>query len=401
MSKRLQEKAEKEATEKASRKFEWKWVTDGGIVYGDAGTKPSDKILALDMDGTIIKPKGKGKFAKDADDWVLLYDKVPPKLKEYHEKGYKIVIMTNQGGIEKGHTKLSDIKTKIENITEVFGVPVQALISPNKDYYHKPSPGMWAYMAKNLNGDKAIDVKQSYYVGDAAGRPKNGPRAADFDNTDYKFSLNCGVGFMTPEACFLGEKDNIPALDFNPKTVFKTTGNLFKGKTNPAIKKDGKEMIIFVGSPGSGKSTFWRNNLSDYVRVNNDTLKSKAKCMKVATEAMEAGKSLVIDNTNPEAATRKEYIDLAKKYNYPVRCFYFDVPKEIAFHLDDQREMNIHRKHESSRVGKLPIHTFYKKVEVPKKSEGFEEVETIEFVAGPFHSKDDEQMFYSYVSSKH
>ncbi len=26
--------------------------------------------------------------------------------------------MTNQGGIEKGHTKLSDIKTKIQNICE-------------------------------------------------------------------------------------------------------------------------------------------------------------------------------------------------------------------------------------------------------------------------------------------
>lgn len=37
--------------------------------------------------------------------------------------------------------------------------------------------------------------------------------------------------------------------------------------------------------------------------------------MKVAQEAMEAGKSLVIDNTNPEIATRKEYIDLAKKYS--------------------------------------------------------------------------------------
>lgn len=49
MSKRLQEKAEKEAAEKANKKFEWKWVTDGGIVYGDCGTKASEKVIAFDM----------------------------------------------------------------------------------------------------------------------------------------------------------------------------------------------------------------------------------------------------------------------------------------------------------------------------------------------------------------
>lgn len=41
-------------------------------------------------------------------------------------------------------------------------------------------------------------------------------------------------------------------------------------------------MIIFVGSPGSGKSTFWQNYLSSYPRVDVDTLKTKEKCYKVA-----------------------------------------------------------------------------------------------------------------------
>lgn len=43
-------------------------------------------------------------------------------------------------------------------------------------------------------------------------------------------------------------------------------------------------MIVFCGSPGSGKSTFWHTHYSDYTRVNRDTLKTKEKCLKVADE---------------------------------------------------------------------------------------------------------------------
>jgi len=37
--------------------------------------------------------------------------------------------------------------------------------------------------------------------------------------------------------------------------------------------------------------------------------------LKVAEEALKEGKSVVIDNTNPTSAARKEYLALAKKYS--------------------------------------------------------------------------------------
>ena len=55
---------------------------------------------------------------------------------------------------------------------------------------------------------------------------------------------------------------------------------------------------MFCGAPGSGKSTFWKYNLNTYERVNNDTLKTPEKCIKACEEAVKAGKSVVIDNTN-------------------------------------------------------------------------------------------------------
>jgi hypothetical protein len=36
------------------------------------------------------------------------------------------------------------------------------------------------------------------------------------------------------------------------------------------------------------------------------------------------------------------------------------IPKELAIHMDKQRLTNSHRIHFSKKVGKIPIHTFYK-----------------------------------------
>ena len=50
-------------------------------------------------------------------------------------------------------------------------------------------------------------------------------------------------------------------------------------KANGALAKDRpQELIIMVGGPGSGKSTFVTTKMKSYVRVNNDELKTAAKC---------------------------------------------------------------------------------------------------------------------------
>jgi bifunctional polynucleotide phosphatase/kinase len=399
MSRKAKTTMETEAS--ASYKFPltWKEEPNTKLIYGDCEIKHSDKILAFDMDGTLINVKSGAKFAKNKDDWVIWHEKVVPTIKSYYDKGYKIAIMTNQKGIEKGHTDVNDLKHKIQNIVEHIGVPTQVFISSGDDYYRKPSPGMWKFLGKSLNGGIEINNKESIYCGDAAGRPKEKTRKADHEDTDYKFALNCGAQFKTPEMLFLGLNETLPKFEFDPRTI-KTTGSLLRGKDDSHIKSKDKELVIFVGSPGSGKSTLWRNHLSDYVRVNNDTLKSKPKCLKVCEDGLKAGKSVCIDNTNPSKAVRKEYIDLAKKYGYPVRCFFFDVPKHVAMHMNDLRTYNIHRDHESDNVPKVIIHTFYKNFEAPTIDEGYKSVETVELIAGPFKNKDDEELFFSYISSK-
>jgi hypothetical protein len=60
----------------------------------------------------------------------------------------------------------------------------------------------------------------------------------------------------------LGEKDVIEVKGFNPTTI-PETGDVIVGKGDKVDFVE-KEMVIFVGSPGSGKSNFWKNYMSKY-----------------------------------------------------------------------------------------------------------------------------------------
>ena len=89
-----------------------------------------------------------------------------------------------------------------------------------------------------------------------------------------KFASNVGIEFKTPENLFLGDKTKVQIEGFNPKTI-PSEGKLFANSDDTNVEFVEKEMVIMCGSPGAGKSTFWSNYLSDYERVNRDTLKTK------------------------------------------------------------------------------------------------------------------------------
>jgi bifunctional polynucleotide phosphatase/kinase len=89
-----------------------------------------------------------------------------------------------------------------------------------------------------------------------------------------KFALNVGVEFMTPENLFLGDKTKIKPTGFDPSSI-PTDGKLFANSNDTSVDFVEKEMVIFCGGPGSGKSTFLHNYMSKYERINRDTLKTK------------------------------------------------------------------------------------------------------------------------------
>jgi len=88
------------------------------------------------------------------------------------------------------------------------------LAATYSDKYRKPAMGSWEYFLKNYTEDngKSLDMKKSFYCGDAAGRLKTDTKPRDFSDTDRKFAINIGLPFEVPETTFLGEKVKLPLI---------------------------------------------------------------------------------------------------------------------------------------------------------------------------------------------
>jgi bifunctional polynucleotide phosphatase/kinase len=154
------------------------------------------------MDYTLIKTKSGATFPKNKDDWELLFgDITKQKLVDLHKQGYTIVVFTNQGGVESGKTKVSDLSHKFEAIHKEVGVPMVFLASTEmKSVYRKPNDGMFKVLQKLCK----VDKDESFYCGDAAGRKQ--PPFKDFSSDDLLFSITLNMLFYTPEMLFKGHK---------------------------------------------------------------------------------------------------------------------------------------------------------------------------------------------------
>ena len=101
---------------------------------------------------------------------------------------------------------------KFELIQKAIGLPMLFLAATHSDKYRKPAQGAWEYFLSQYDKSKKLNMKKSFYCGDAAGRPKTADRKKDFSDTDRKFAINIGLPFEVPEQTFLGEKVRMPAL---------------------------------------------------------------------------------------------------------------------------------------------------------------------------------------------
>ncbi|KAJ8369059.1 hypothetical protein SKAU_G00090870 [Synaphobranchus kaupii] len=353
------------------------------LLFTAAGVTASTKVAGFDIDGCIITTKSGKVFPTSPDDWRILYSEIQPRLARLLREGYKVVFFTNQMGITRGKLKPEVFKSKVEDILSTLKLPVQVFVATGAGIYRKPVLGMWEHLCEKANDGVTVDKSQSLYVGDAAGRPVNwapGKKKKDFSCSDRLFALNIGLPFHTPEEFFLGWKSAPYSLpDFDPRTC-DPTARLYD-PPDASLTSTRQEVIVAVGFPASGKSTFFHTHIipKGYVYVNRDTLGSWQQCVSACERALKEGRSVAVDNTNPDLESRKRYVDLCQKAGVSCRCFHFTASLEQAKHNNRFREiMPSQNKH--APVNDMIFHSYKNKFVTPSVSEGFSEILQIHFV---------------------
>ena len=371
-----------------------KYLTHKNILYSIINKKDNkDKkipVVAFDLDHTLIKPKSGRTHPKDKDDFMLYNAEVIEKLKEYNDKDYQIVIFSNQDDLLNKPEKKEIVLNRIDTLRKMLAkdsIDLNVFISTSKDFCRKPNTGMWNYFIKKVN--YVVDLKKSFYVGDAAGRIKDKKNKKDFSCSDRMFASNIGINFYTPEVFFLKEKDRDYTMPNLAQELF-----VNNGEKNPEIKELTKySVIILVGAPASGKSTLSKKIGSDYNILSNDETKSKSKLKKSLEENCKLQKKIIIDNTNSKVSNRKEYLDIINKYykKNEICSIIMNITKEQSFFLNNFRC----KKTKEPRLPDVVIHSYFKYYEEPTTSEGFDKIFKWNFIL-KFKNEKDKSLFYEY-----
>lgn len=250
---------------------------------------------------------------------------MPSRLRELYQDGYRVVILSNQAGLTlhldpkfKGpkasaQKRVTEFKQKCSAVLSNLNLPTSVYAATAHDIYRKPRTGMWTELCDDFDiPEEEVDIENSIFVGDAGGRtaslgkgPNGAATAKDFSCSDRNFAHNVGIKYQTPEEFFLGEKPRSFARDFDlsdhPFEISEpgNPDNVVFEKTND------KDMVLFCGPPGAGKSSFYWKYLKPlgYERVNQDLLKSRDKCVQAAREHLQEGRSVAIGAHFPNFST--------------------------------------------------------------------------------------------------
>src|SRR5688500_4426246 len=172
------------------------------------------KALFVDLDGTVRSTKtGRPHPVKLWDQRIR--SGVKETLAEYRAKGYKIVAVTNQGGVAYGLLTEEDViainryldeKLLPDTFDLILYCPYHAngrVEKYKKDAEcRKPKPGM----AFDARDQLDLDLSQSIMVGDM--------------ETDQEFATNAGIGTYYEASKFFG-RDEEP--ERKPRTAKKST----------------------------------------------------------------------------------------------------------------------------------------------------------------------------------
>ena len=153
------------------------------------------KILFADLDGTLIKTISGATFPKGIWDMQLKFD-VLDTIKKLKFK--YVLIVSNQGGIEKGFVDAQNFQVKSEyiarSVREYCGCECYSMYCQTNDQsssYRKPNTRMLEDLTELYIGDDLDYIKSvSLMIGDASGKE------GQFSDSDKKTAENFGIDYV-------------------------------------------------------------------------------------------------------------------------------------------------------------------------------------------------------------
>jgi len=129
------------------------------------------------------------------------------------------------------------------------------------------------------------------------------------------------------------------------------------------------ELVIFVGLQAAGKSTFYQTRFAvTHALVSKDRFRNNKnpnrRQIQLIKAALEAGRSVVVDNTNPTTAERQSLIHWGHTYGAEIIGYYFASPVNLC--LERNR-----RRLGKARVPDVAIYATLRKLSPPAYAEGF------------------------------
>jgi bifunctional polynucleotide phosphatase/kinase len=338
----------------------------------------------FDLDGTLIDTKSEKTFPVDEHDYTFMPGVLDFFKKVATNSDYFLCIISNQGGLKKSPDRMTQFKMKIETIVtkintifenngNILHVFMMCSLDLNVCFYRKPYPDTWRTIQQFLPLQEVYEPVK--YIGDAAGRKD------DHSADDRKFAMNANLVFNTPEQFFQDAAEEPYLIDFDPRNFIYPSNCIPNSKEHiPNFSNiftselPTKYLILMMGYPGSGKSTFARHLKNETKKYCKMTILSQDQLGKFEAVQREMGNvyktasktenhGVIIDGLNHRIDKRSGWITFAKNIDPEIQVYIFEMTtsQNLSRHMNIIRARSKNNSH--SLIPKIVYNSYSSKYE--------------------------------------